>query len=121
MLLHKCKSAEFLLWCGVFYDILYIIEHAIDKGKYECQVPVPFKGTGLQTEPPCQRNRCESKHETSLPKFRLSRKKAGRLKEAEPSGRGSPQDETDASLICLLSDGQQRRECHTLRKEAYRT
>ena len=88
---------------------------------FSSQVPVPLKGTGLQTEPPCQRNRCESKHETSLPKFRLARKQAGRLKEAEPPGRGSPQDETDASLICLLSDGQQRRECSTLRKEAYRT
>jgi hypothetical protein len=30
-----------------------------------------LKGTGLQTEPPCQRNLCESKHETSLSKFRL--------------------------------------------------
>jgi len=81
----------------------------------------PLEGDGLADRTPCQRNLCESKHETSLPKFRLSRKQAGRLKEAEPSGRGSPQDETDASLICLLSDGQQRRECSSLRKEAYRT
>jgi hypothetical protein len=28
------------------------------------------------------------------------------LKEAEPTGRGSPQDERDASLLPLSSDGQ---------------
>jgi len=44
----------------------------------------------------------------------------GRLKEAESPGRGSPQNERDASLIPLHFGGQQRRE-YPHPKGAYRT
>src|SRR6266851_6004226 len=73
----------------------------------------------------CRQNRLASgtsaRANTRLACPSSASREAGRLKETEPSGRGSPQDETDASLIGLLSDGQQRRECSTLRTEAYRT
>jgi hypothetical protein len=37
----------------------------------------------------------------------------GRLKETEPTGRGSPKDVADASLVCFLSVGQWRRDVRT--------
>ena len=57
---------------------------------------------GLVGCPSRQGTNHKGNSETSLPKVRSS----GRLKGTEPSGRGSPKDERDASLIPLLSDGQ---------------
>ncbi len=72
---------------------------------------------GLGADRTCQRKTHEGNCETSLVKLRA----AGHLKTAEPAERGGSPDETGTSLTCLLSAGQQRRECSTLREEAYRT
>jgi len=48
------------------------------------------------------------KHETSLAEFRK-----GRLKATEPAGRGSPNDDENASLVPILSAGQRRRDVYT--------
>jgi hypothetical protein len=37
----------------------------------------------------------------------------GRLKATEPTGRGSPRHDADASQVCILCVGQSRRDVHT--------
>src|SRR6266699_6785811 len=67
---------------------------------------------GLWADRTCQRKSHEGNCQTSLVKLRS----AGRRKTAEPAERGGSPDETGTSLTCLLSAGQQRRDCSTLRK-----
>lgn len=60
----------------------------------------------------CQRKSHEGNCQTSLVKLRS----AGHRKTAEPAEHGGSPDETGTSLTCLLSAGQRRRDCSTLRK-----